>query len=183
MDYISVYPPAHNDTYVKATTKNSTSYWPYYATNPANSLIGNSVSNEWWCEQGVVVNQRFHIDLGSAKTVTRLYYENSHTSGGYTDVGVQNFILQGSNEAASFAELTYATDTGWTTLTVTSNVFTEHVEADQADPQYIVVTSPGSYRYYAIKATNNWGDVGRLGLRRIELQTNVVTFILQIMMF
>ena len=42
---MSQYPPAQNDTYVKASSSywsgvTGFTWWQYYATNPANSLIG-----------------------------------------------------------------------------------------------------------------------------------------------
>ena len=166
---VSVYPPAHNDTYVKATTKYSTDYWPYYATDPAKSLTGAYFTNQWLASAGTVTNQRFHIDLGSATVLTRIYYENSHSSGIDTDTGVQNFTVWGSNDAGSFAELTYATDTGWTQLTTSQSTFDQHTGSNVSDPKYITVTNTTAYRYYAFKFADNYGDTNALGFRRIEL--------------
>ena len=155
--YTSVYPPSHDDTYVKATTKYSTSYWPYFATDPAKSLTGSRVSNQWLAAGSTITNQRFHIDLGSATVIKRIYYENSHDSGTKTDEGAKNFTFQGSNEASAFAELTYGTDTNWTNLTTAASLFDQHVAADQADPKYILVTNSTGYRYYAIKIADKIG--------------------------
>lgn len=168
--YKSVYPTAHSDTYVKATTKWDTSYWAYYATDPAKSLTGGGTSNSWNSQSGVNTNQRFHIDLGSAKVVTRIYYENGHESGGSTTGGVRAFTLQGSNTAGSFADLTYATDTGWTNLTTSASEFDQHVNNDVKDPKYITVTNTTAYRYYALKFATAWGG-SSMAVRRIELQT------------
>jgi len=170
-NYTSQYPPAQSDTYVKATSKLSTSFWAYFATDPTKSLTGLSSENSWlWWE---TTNQRFHVDLGSAKTIRRIYYENFHNSGGQTTRGVENFTFWGSNTAASFAELTYATDTNWTQITTSQSTFDEHSETDVADPKYITCTNSVAYRYYSFKFADNYGDVGYIGIRRIELQTAV----------
>ncbi len=171
-EYTSVYPPAYNTTYVKATTA---LYAAHYATNPSEPLIGIWKFNQWLSADGTVSQQRFHIDLGEAKVVKRIYYENSHYKGGDTDTGAKNFTLWGSNSADSFAELTYGTDTGWTQIATAQSIFDRHVAVDQADPKYITVTNSTAYRYYAFKFADNYGDPERMGVRRIELQTEDVT--------
>jgi len=168
----SQYPPAQSDTYVKATTRyDSEDHYPHFTTDPAKTLTGGWVNNQWLAILNTTTDQRFHIDLGSAKIVKRIYYENAHSSGTVTDVGVQNFTFWGSNTAGSFAELTYATDTGWTQLTTSQATFDEHAAADAADPKYITVTNTTAYRYYAFKFADNWGYANLMGIRRIELQT------------
>ncbi|NQU18881.1 hypothetical protein HQ550_01855 [bacterium] len=172
--YTSQYPVAQSDDYVKSTTKFNTNYWAYFTTNPALSLTGSWASNQW--ASAVTTNQRFHIDLGSAKTITRIYYENSHNSGGETWQGVNNFTFWGSNTAGDFAELTYAEDGTWVALTgVSQSTFDRHigtteVPVDEADPKYITVTNNTAYRYYAFKFADNYGATN-YGVRRIELQT------------
>ena len=169
--YISVYPPAHNDTYVKATTSYNANYLPYFATDPAKSLTGTSILNSWVSQSGAETNQRFHIDLGSAKIIRRIYYENGHASGTETTSGVKNFTFWGSNTGAgTFDDLVYANNEGWTQLTTSQSTLDEHVAADQADPKYIVVTNNASYRYYAFKFADNYGDSTALGVRHIALQ-------------
>jgi len=168
--YTSQYPPAHSDTYVKSTTKYDTNYWAYYATDPAKSLTGTEEANCWTSGSGVTTNQRFHIDLGSGKIIRRIYYENWHSSGDYTNRSAQNFTFWGSNTAGSFADLNYTNNTGWTQLTTNQSTFDEHVAADQADPKYITVTNSIAYRYYAFKFADNYGGA-LIGIRRVELQT------------
>ncbi len=175
--YTSQYPPEQSDTYVKATTKFSTSYWPYFATDPTKSLTGGRESNEWMAQNAVITNQRFHIDLGSAKIIRRIYYENSHTTGTSTTAGAKDFTFWGSNKSTAFATLTYATDTDWTQLTVDKSQFDQHVALDQEDPKYVLVTNTVAYRYYAIKIANNWGNTAYLAIRRFELQTEDSGFI------
>ena len=166
----SHYPVAQNNTYVKSTTRYNDAYYPHNATNPANSLIGNN-STGWCASNGTKTNQRFHIDLGDGHIISWIYYENYHNSGGGVDSGVQNFTLWGSNEASAFAELTYVIDTNWTQLTTSQSTFDKHVAANTADPKYISVTNTTSYRYYAFKFADTYGNGdGYMGLRRVELQ-------------
>jgi len=167
-EYTSVYPPAHSTSYVKATTAKNAAC---YATDPSKPLIGIWNFNQWLSANGTVSQQRFHIDLGEAKVVKRIYYENSHNSGGDTNTGVKNFTLWGSNSADSFAELTYGTDTGWTNITTSQSTFDEHATADTPDPKYITVTNTTAYRYYGFKFSDNYGNEANIGVRRIELQT------------
>lgn len=176
MAYILQYPVAQNATYVKATsTFVNNAYLPYFATDPALSLTGTMDNNQWLSLTTSTTNQRFHIDLGSAMTVTRFYYENAHSSGTLTNVGAKTFVLQGSNEATAFAELTYATDTNWTTIATSQATFDEHTASDVADPKYITVTNSTAYRYYAWKFADNWGNTSYMGVRRIVLQTGGIT--------
>jgi len=170
--YTTVQPTAHNDTYVKATSKGSTDFWPYYATDPSKSLTGTRIGNSWMSASGTKQN-RFHIDLGSAKTATRIYYENYHNEGGTTNTGAKTFTVWGSNEAGAFAELTYATDTDWTQITAGQTTFDQHTAVDVADPKYIEITNTVPYRYYAIKIADNWGNAEYSGLRRIAFQTTL----------
>lgn len=167
----SQYPPAHSDTYVKATTKQNTLYWPYFSTDPAITLVGSRESHQWASEASVVTNQRFHIDLGIAKIITRILYHNSHTSGTESNAGAKNFTLWGSNSASAFAELTYGTDTDWTQLTTDQSTLDQHIASDEVDPKYITVTNDTYYRYYAFKFADNWGNTSYMGVRRIELQS------------
>lgn len=161
----SLYPAGYSTTYVKATE-----VYPgqdaHNAYNPAKSLTGYS-SGEWQTNYATK-NQRYHVDLGAMKVIGRIYYENSHAYGSVTDVGSKNFILQGSNSASSFGELTYATDTGWTQIT--TGQFAKHVADDSPDPKYILVPPHQAYRYFAVKIADNWGNTRCVGLRRIALQ-------------
>ena len=175
--YTAQYPTAQSDTYVKATSQYSGSYVPYYSTDPAISLIGTDSGQQWLAVVGTTGTTRFHIDVGSAKIINRIYYENAHASGGGTTSGVNNFILQGSNTGAgTFDDLVYANDEGWATITgLSQNTFDQHVAANQADPKYITISgNTTAYRYYAIKMVDNHGSVNELGIRHIELQTTAL---------
>jgi hypothetical protein len=133
------------------------------------------MAGRWFVGAGPYAQQRFHIDLGSAKTIHRIYYENSHVSGGYTNRGFKTFTFWGSNTSGAFADLTYGTDTNWTQLTTASSTFDEHSASDTAVPKYITVTNSTAYQYYAFKFSDDWGASGAWsGVRRIVLQTEDV---------
>jgi hypothetical protein len=167
--YTLQYPPIQNETYVKATTSYTPYFYPYYATDPTKSLIGDQASDEWISSGGVSQN-RFHIDLGTPTIIRRVYYENHHNSGAETTRGAKEFTIWGSNEASSFAELTYATDTNWTQLVAGVTQFDIHISANTEDPKYFLVTNTTDYRYYCIKISSDYGG-GYCGLRRIVLMT------------
>jgi PKD repeat protein len=166
--YTSQYPLAHNDTYVKSTSELAANYHIYYATDPTKSLIGDADGNAWIA--ATESNQRIHVDLGSAKVIKRIYYENHHQAGGYTDRGSNAVTFWGTNSSTAFAELTYSIDTDWTQMTLASGNLTQHVALDQADPQYILVTNDAPCQYYALKVASNFGGT-YIGIRRIVLQT------------
>ena len=176
--YTSVYPPAQNSTYVKASTNFST-YDPFNATDPTTSLTGEwgSPSKGWISSSGSVTNQRYHIDLGSSKVVTRIYYENMHNSGDLTNVGVKNFTFWGSNTAgdashSGFADVTnWNDDSAWVQLNTNVSAFSQHSATNTVDPRYITVTNSTPYRYYAFKFADNYNYGTLMGVRRIELQT------------
>jgi hypothetical protein len=171
--YESQYPTQDN-SHVMVTTYYDGNYNGYNATNPANSLVGTAIYNEWNSTVAGRVNQRFHVDLGSAKTIKRIYYENSHSNGNYTNAGVKNFTFWGSNTEADFLDLVYANDGTWVQLTTEQSAFDQHITANQADPKYITVTNVTPYRYYAFKFADNYGSGTNMGVRRIELQSLVV---------
>ena len=176
MIYKSVYPLVYSTTYVKTTTYNNTgNYEGYRTTDPSNSLVGGWENKEWLSQATLSnTNQRFHIDLGSAIIIVRIYYENCHYAGASTTQGSKNFTFWGSNDASAFAELTYGTDTNWTQLTTGASSLDQHTGSDVADPKYILVTNTTAYRYYAFKFADNWGGTDYMGVRRIELQKTAV---------
>lgn len=166
--YTSQYPTLDTD-HVKATNYDSATYYPHFAADSSKSLTGSHENTSWLTALTNYANMRFHFDLGSTYIIRRIYLENFHVSGTTTNMGVNSYTFWGSNSSTSFNELTYATDTGWTQLH--SGSWDAHVSADQADPQYAVVSNTTAYQYYAFKFSNNQGSSERMGVRRIELQT------------
>jgi hypothetical protein len=172
--YASVYPPAQNGTYVKATSHLTTPpdyYQPWFATDPALSLIGSGNGTCWVAKTTATTNQWFQIDLGAgnATVITRIYYENSHATGGNVSGGAKNILVYGTNTDASFGDTTYATTTGWDLIATDTTVTAIHVLANTPDPKYLYLTNSTAYRYYGLRIANNWGGT-TMGIRRIELQ-------------
>ena len=161
-------PPAYNSTYVKATTILDDPYNPENAFNTGTSLTGSSANASWAASSDT--NQRLHVDLGSAKIITKFLYENYNSNGDTADAGAKNFTLWGSNNAGAFANTTYSSDTNWTQLTTSVSQFEKYQSPLTADEKEVLVTNSVAYRYYAFKFSNNWGG-GVIALRRIELQT------------
>lgn len=176
ISYASQYPPAHDDAHVKATSVYDATRKPYFVTNPALSLIGSVVDNGWTANGAQnITNQRFHIDLGTAKNISHIYYENYHVTGGSTNGGAKDFTLWGSNAAGDFADLVYANDGTWKQLQTSIATLLQHVASDVSDPCSFNVFYLIPYRYYAFKFANNYGNANDLGLRRIELQNLIVS--------
>jgi hypothetical protein len=169
--YTSQYPSPNDATTVKATSSFVNSQ-PYLTTDPSKPLNGTWYPNvQWITGSGQVTNQRFHIDLGAATIINRIYYENAHVSGGTLENGCKNFTLWGSNEDSAFNELTYGTDTNWTQITdIDVTQFAQHSAVNGSDPKYINIAEPKTYRYWAFKIADGWGATANIGIRRIELQ-------------
>ncbi len=168
----SNYPPDFNNSYVKVTSSLGGGFEPWLTTNPSTSLTGGDTNNCWVSLWGNSSNQRFHIDIGSANIINRIYYENGHSVGSLTDGGARNFTLWGTNDAASFNNLTWATDTGWTKIVPDVLTFDQHINADVVDPKYLLISNNTAYRYYALKFENNYGR-SLMSVRRIELQNRL----------
>jgi hypothetical protein len=168
LTYTSEYPPEYSSSYVLATSSYGGGYGAWLTTDPATSLVGGWTGNEWVTNQNT--NQRFHIDLGSAKIIRRVYYENEHLYGGEIQSGINDFTVWGSNVSGDFSDTTYADDGTWEPITPSQSTFDQHVNVDTADPKYITLSNSVAYRYYAFKFANTRGTTD-MGVRRIELQT------------
>ncbi|MFA7463390.1 MAG: hypothetical protein WCY59_09635 [Anaerovoracaceae bacterium] len=169
MALISVYPVAHNTTYVKATSYLNANYYPWFGTNPALSLTGAPTSVSWTAGYNQITNQKFNIDLGSNYGIYQIYLENYHSSGiPPTTRGIKNFSFYGTNSAVAFANTTYA-DTTDLTLLGTFEA-RQHTAVDESDPQYFIVDAQDAYRYYVFRIADQWGDSNFLAFRHIELQ-------------
>ncbi len=169
-EYVNRYPPAHSDQYVKASSRYSDTYWPYFATNPAGALNGWSVNNNsWYSAAGAALPQKFAIYFGTAVRISRLIINNSHSGGEYIASGLKTFRVYGGNDFVAFANITDVTDlTGLTLL----GEFTarQHVAQDIADPQVFDVNASGTYSYLVLTPIDSWGVYNYIGFRRIEVQ-------------
>jgi hypothetical protein len=170
-EYQAVYPTGYSDeTYVK-TTNRWFEFEGFRAIDPALSLSGGRYLNSWLTESGYVGSQRFHVEFAAAQVIKRIRYCNSHYDGYETNVGVKDFIVQGSNSATAFANLIYGDDTDWTTIATDVSAMVQHTEAyDGAIWNVIELTNDTAYKYYAIKCVNNHGNASYIGLRRVEFQ-------------
>jgi len=165
--FVSQYPSAYNGTYVPAPSGFASGYEAYNALNPGKSLVGDAYENS--AKTDVVF--RFHVDLGSAKLIKRLYYENYHDSGASTAYGVKNFVFYGSNDADAFADTSSST-TNWVEITGSQSYFDQHTDVNEADPKYITLINAVPYRYYRVQGTSTWeSSPWDYGIRRLELQT------------
>lgn len=160
---VSVFPPEQNSAYIKATTTEEGH--PYLITDPSKSVIGAA---DTWLASGI--NQRFHIDCGRGRVITKIYYENYHINGINVDYGAKDFTFWGSNDPTAFDDLVYGHDTNWTQLTTSQSTFDQHPVGNNPDPKYITVTNTDSYQFYAFKIVTQWGGPYKMGLRRIQLQ-------------
>lgn len=171
MGIVAAYPPSHNSTYVKATTYYSSTYYPWFATDPTLPLTGAWNYNAWFAGSGIVAWQKFNIDIGSANILERIYLENIHYSGAYTSRGIRNFWVYGTNSSTAFANTTYSDTTNLTLLGTFEAQ--PHVASNVSDPQYFTVDAQGvPYRYYVFRILDNWGDTSYMGIRHIELQVD-----------
>lgn len=168
LTYTTQNPPDTTGTYVVATTSLGSSFVPNLTMNQGLSLTGTYVGTQWLSSNKP---NRFNIDLGSAKIIRRLYYENSHAGGLGTTSGVYHFTMYGSNSASSFSDPAYASDTGWTNLTLPKLTMDQHVAADTTDPKYILIENTVAYRYYSFKFADNYAGDVNMGVRRMGLQT------------
>jgi len=160
--------PAQSDTYAKASSQITANFAPYIAMGQSVPVTGSwGTTNTWLTNTGVVTNATFQADLGSAKVINRLYYQNAHHLGGATANGAKNYTVWGSNDA-NFLDTNYSKDTNWTQIGGTRQ-FLQHVLLDQSDPQYETVTNTTAYRYYRLKIADNWGGT-YIGLRLIQFQ-------------
>lgn len=168
--YYAVYPQAFDGTYVK-TTNQWLGFEGFRAIDPSLALDGGRYLNNWLTQDGYIGSQRLHVEFTSARVVKRIIYCNSHHDGYETNVGVKDFIIQGTNNAAAFANLTYADDTNWTTIPTDVSAMVKHPEGyDGVIWNTINLTNDTAYKYYAIKCANNHGNTHYIGIRRLEFQ-------------
>jgi hypothetical protein len=169
LTYTSVYPTEYSLKTVNASTWANANFYPFFAGNPALSLIGAWNPNQWLALYPTA--QWFKMNLSTTKIIRRFYYENSHNSGASTTTGVKNFLFFGSNSSESFYNRSYLNVTGWDNLTPSAYQFIEHAGSNIPDPRCITVTNTIAYQYYGFKFADDFGSGDYMGLRRMELQT------------
>jgi len=179
-DYVDVYPPSNNATYVVASS-DDTDYKCYYCTDTSKSLVGAASGNSWRGASHLDViggtptmvnTQRINVDLGSAKVVRNIKMANYHRSGLDTTFGAKNFILSGSNDVADFNDYVCNHTGTWTNLNTSASLFAEHTGSDVPDIQNFAVVNSTAYRYYSIYIADNYGSADFTGLRRLVFQVD-----------
>jgi len=146
--HIPHYPTAFSDTYVKASSYYSSSYYHWFAFNPSLSLVGSASSNSWGAIDNSVP-QRINVDFENSFILGMVLLENYHDSGSSTLSGVKTFRIYGSNSSTAF---TTTDGSDLTDLTLLGEfVALEHVSANSSDPQYFYISSNYTeYRYLCI---------------------------------
>jgi PKD repeat protein len=174
--YTTQDPPGFSSTYEKATTTSNLDDWQvWYLFNNALDYTKTSDSGVTW--QSVryeIANQRINVDLGSAKTITRVKYENYFGSNGVS-AGARNVAIYGSNTASDFSTTTYATDGSLELINDFEEWTIRNTTAGTSFPGYVIIDSPGSYRYYTFRISNTWGSTNFLALRHLELQSTDIS--------
>ena len=164
-----IYLPINDATHVNTTT-NSSSHEGSRATNRGNLVVGTANLNSYRSDGGSGTNEKFNVDLGSAKVIKRLYLENYHDGGLSTNTGIKDFTVYGSNTESDFLNDTYADVLpGMTALHTGNLTAAQHIAADNSDPQIFELTNTVAYRYYILRIADNHGDGSYLGFRRIHL--------------
>ncbi|MFH2050102.1 MAG: hypothetical protein ABIJ12_11705, partial [bacterium] len=159
-------PPIASDDLVAATSYYDINLKSKFALDKTAPLTGNHKARAWLSATGQTTNQRINIDFGVGFVIDGLIIENYHNSGILTNRGIKNFIIQGSNSAASFADTSYASF-GWTDIKIGLTAL-EHTASDVADPETFSWVNTTEYRYIAIKISTNYGSTGGMGIRDLQ---------------
>jgi PKD repeat protein len=169
--------PSVNKLFINATNSYPSQHEPLSLMNNASSLIGSPISeyDQMWLTNNLYIKEiRLTIDLGEAKIIRNVTYNNGHLSGTVTNRGAKNFVMQGSNSDSylyRYKMPEYENNTGWTNLTTSVTQFAQHAAVDVADNQSFLVTNTNAYRYYSFKIADNWGSGNYISMRRLQLLT------------
>lgn len=169
--YTSHYPPVQDAAHVKATSTGSGAA-PWYATDPAKSLVGTSGGTAWSTPENTKPPIKFTIDHGEPFVAARIYLENQHYSGAYTYNRIDQFEIYGTNSATAFANVAAVADLTDLTLLGTFQA-RAHISSNVSDPQYFLIagnTTP--FRYTVLRLLNLPSAAKTLVFRRIEIQSD-----------
>lgn len=168
--YIIHYPPEFSGTYVKATNYFSSSYVPWYSTNPILSTV-DQANDFSWLSNSATVPIKFNIDLGSPFIISRIMIDNFHHAGAVYYAGVKSLNIYGSSYSTVFDNTVGNDLTNLTFITTISNILI-HSNVNSPEPQFFDFINSSSYRYYIFIITENWGDVSYVGFRKIYCYTS-----------
>jgi hypothetical protein len=166
--YYPVNVPAPAGNLIKETSTYKKRY-ARYAFDLDTPVIGDSGLKSAWTANDNT-NQRVNLDFGRKVVLTRLQLSNYHDAGGYTNEGIKNFVIQGSNSVTAFNNTLY-TAAGWTDVQ-TGLQAAQHPASDTPNWQtFNLTTNVTGYRYYSIKIADNWGGGSRMGIRQVRCFT------------
>jgi len=157
--------PRNSATYALATSETA-GYEAFEAVNRSNLVVAGAVNGAWLSASSSNANQKFNVDLGSAKIIKKLALDNYiNGTSTDTDIGIQNFLVYGTNNSAAFNNTTYANTADLTLLGTFAA--TEHIAIQNSDVQVFDLTNSVAYRYYVVRVADNHGDSGNIGFRRL----------------
>ncbi len=163
--YTSHYPVAYSTSTVKTTNAQSGS--GHAVANPSNPLTGSA---PWLSAAGTGVPIKWNIDCDTAFVCRRVYIENYHHNGLYTNRSVRAAKIYGTNESTAFDNVDGTVTTDLTLLATVE--FAQHAEPlDGSDPHYHTFSNETSFRYYVIICETDWGAGNFKGIRRLEFQS------------
>lgn len=169
--YTSHYPPVQDAAHVKATSTGPGAA-PWYATDPAKSLVGPSEGTAWSTPAKPTPPIKFTIDHGEPFVAARIYLENQHYSGSYTYNLLDQFEIYGTNSATAFANVSAVADLSDLTLLGTFTA-RAHVSSDISDPQYFLIEGNATaFRYTVLRALNLAAGASTIVFRRVEIQSD-----------
>ena len=158
-------PPGPNNTTVKATSHYESRYAPFFSFDFNLALDGSHLNNQWLSEDGQKTNQRLNIDLGISVMLTKMVMINGHSSGSKLNQGIQNFVIQGSNNASDLNHTNYYDGaSGWTDIQ--TGLTATQYDCDDPYKNYTVSNPATPYRYYSIKIATNYGR-SYMGIRDV----------------
>ncbi len=156
-------PPGPNHTTVKATDWTSnTKRAPFFAFDTNLAITGKPEKASWLSAN--TTEQRLNVDLGVPVVLTKVVLINYHDEDGQTDEGIQNFAIQGSNNADDLDHTDYDDGaSGWTD--VQTGLTATAYDPDNPYQTHSVAVPGTAYRYYSLKIADNLGDDEHMGLR------------------
>ena len=169
--YTSHYPPVQDAAHVKATSTGPGAA-PWYATDPAKSLVGPSEGTAWSTPAKPTPPIKFTIDHGEPFVAARIYLENQHYSGKYTYNRLDQFEIYGTNSATAFANVSAVADLTDLTLLGTFQA-RAHISSNVSDPQYFLIAGNATaFRYTVLRALNLAAGASTIVFRRVEIQSD-----------
>lgn len=164
MSFINLSLSAYSSATIKSTTEYSTSY-TLLGAMLATVYTGGDVGCTW-VSTNSALPQKLNFDFGRSIKLRGLTVYNYHSSGGFTQYGLNNIRIYGTDSTTAFNNLT-GTDLTDLSL-ITEITVQEHVAADVDDPQYFFFNNDTYYQYIIIVVVDRLSVVTRIALRSIK---------------